>query len=129
MVFCDPDDNELLALEVIHHYVEILDRYFGNVSFLLTLLVVLSCNMFNLNWLIRCASWISSSTSTRLVPLLVELRLILRQAYYILDELVISGELQETSKKSILRVCASQDAMMEENKDKDGERVDRPGRT
>lgn len=26
-----PDDNELIALEVIHRYVEILDRYFGNV--------------------------------------------------------------------------------------------------
>jgi len=25
------DDNELLALEVIHHYVEVLDKYFGNV--------------------------------------------------------------------------------------------------
>lgn len=27
----DEDDNELLALEVIHQYVEVLDRYFGNV--------------------------------------------------------------------------------------------------
>lgn len=25
------DDNELMALEMIHQYVEILDRYFGNV--------------------------------------------------------------------------------------------------
>ena len=24
-------DNELITLEVIHHYVEVLDRYFGNV--------------------------------------------------------------------------------------------------
>lgn len=31
-VFCvDKDDNELLMLEVIHHFVEVLDRYFGNV--------------------------------------------------------------------------------------------------
>lgn len=27
----DPDDNELLTLEIIHSYVEILDKYFGNV--------------------------------------------------------------------------------------------------
>lgn len=27
----DKEDNELHMLEVIHHYVEILDRYFGNV--------------------------------------------------------------------------------------------------
>lgn len=29
----EPDDNELLTLEVIHRYVEILDKYFGNVRF------------------------------------------------------------------------------------------------
>lgn len=27
----DKEDNELLGLEVIHHYVEMLDKYFGNV--------------------------------------------------------------------------------------------------
>ena len=27
----DESDNELITLEIIHHYVEILDRYFGNV--------------------------------------------------------------------------------------------------
>jgi hypothetical protein len=27
-----PSDNELITLEVIHRYVEVLDRYFGNVS-------------------------------------------------------------------------------------------------
>lgn len=35
LYFCmcvDADDNELETLEIIHHYVEILDRYFGNVS-------------------------------------------------------------------------------------------------
>ena len=39
------------------------------------------------------------------------------QAYYILDELLISGELQESSKKTVLRVVAAQDQMMEEGKD------------
>ena len=28
---CDKEDNELIVLEMIHHYVECLDRYFGNV--------------------------------------------------------------------------------------------------
>ncbi len=46
-----------------------------------------------------------------------------KQAYYILDELVITGELQETSKKSVLRVCAAQDALMDETKDKDKEKA------
>ena len=27
----DKEDNELIALETIHFYVEVLDRYFGNV--------------------------------------------------------------------------------------------------
>merc|ERR1711934_766563 len=76
IVGCDTTDNDLLMLEIIHHFVEILDRYFGNVC---------------------------------------ELDLIFNfhKAYYILDELIMSGELQETSKKAVLRVVAAQDAMME----------------
>ena len=27
----DSTDNELISLEIIHHYVEVLDKYFGNV--------------------------------------------------------------------------------------------------
>lgn len=37
LYFCmciDQDDNELEILEIIHHFVEILDRYFGSVSIL-----------------------------------------------------------------------------------------------
>ncbi|GAA5824444.1 hypothetical protein JCM3770_004616, partial [Rhodotorula araucariae] len=59
-------DNELITLEIIHRYVEVLDRYFGNVC---------------------------------------ELDLIFnyQKAYAILDELLIAGEMQESSKKSVLR--------------------------
>jgi hypothetical protein len=35
LYFCcaiEQDDNELLALETIHRYVELLDKYFGSVS-------------------------------------------------------------------------------------------------
>jgi hypothetical protein len=35
-IFCcaiEQEDNELLTLEVIHRYVELLDKYFGSVSF------------------------------------------------------------------------------------------------
>ena len=35
LFFCvgaEVGDNELLILEIIHRYVEILDKYFGNVS-------------------------------------------------------------------------------------------------
>ncbi|KAG0204612.1 AP-1 complex subunit sigma-2 [Mortierella sp. GBA30] len=73
----DPQDNELITLEIIHRYVEVLDRYFGNVC---------------------------------------ELDLIFnfQRAYFILDELLIAGEMQESSKKTVLRVITQQDAMEEE---------------
>ncbi|KAL9299728.1 putative adaptor protein complex, sigma subunit [Arabidopsis thaliana] len=67
LYFCmciDEADNELEVLEIIHHYVEILDRYFGS-------------------------------------------------AYYILDELLIAGELQESSKKTVARIISAQDQLVE----------------
>ncbi|KAJ9117473.1 AP-1 adaptor complex sigma subunit Aps1 [Naganishia vaughanmartiniae] len=69
-------DNELITLEIVHRYVEVLDRYFGNVC---------------------------------------ELDLIFnfQKAYAILDELIIAGELQDSSKKSVLRVVAQSDAIEE----------------
>ncbi|KIJ56812.1 hypothetical protein M422DRAFT_22950 [Sphaerobolus stellatus SS14] len=69
-------DNELVTLEIIHRYVEVLDRYFGNVC---------------------------------------ELDLIFnfQKAYAILDELIIAGEIQESSKKTVLRVVAQSDQIEE----------------
>ena len=63
----EKEENELLVLEVIHHFVEVLDSYFGNVCELDII--------FNFH-----------------------------KAYYMLDELLIAGELQESSKKAISRV-------------------------
>ena len=85
LYFClavDDTENELIVLEIIQHYVEILDKYFGNVC---------------------------------------ELDLIFNfhKAYYILDELVIAGEQQETSKKAVLKLITEQDAVCEEGTDKD----------
>ncbi|XP_039035034.1 AP-1 complex subunit sigma-2-like isoform X2 [Hibiscus syriacus] len=74
LYFCmciDQDDNELEVLEIIHHFVEILDRYFGS-------------------------------------------------AYYILDELLLAGELQETSKKTVARLIAAQDSLVETAKEQQG---------
>ena len=36
LYFCcaiEPDDNELITLEIVHRYVELLDKYFGSVSY------------------------------------------------------------------------------------------------
>ncbi|KVH88876.1 Adaptor protein complex, sigma subunit, partial [Cynara cardunculus var. scolymus] len=71
LYFCmciNQEDNELEILEIIHHYVEILDRYFGS-------------------------------------------------AYYILDEVLIAGELQESSKKTVARLVAPQDSLVEAAKE------------
>ena len=35
------------------------------------------------------------------------------KAYYVLDELLIAGELQESSRKAVLRVIAQQDQLVE----------------
>lgn len=37
----DEEDNELEVLEILHHFVEILDRYFGSVSWMLILFLFL----------------------------------------------------------------------------------------
>lgn len=79
LYFCcavDPSDNELLTLELIHRYVELLDKYFGSVCELDII--------FNFE-----------------------------KAYFILDELLIGGEIQETNKKSILKAIAAQDILQD----------------
>ena len=76
----DNEDNELITLEIIHHFVEVLDRYFGNVCELDII--------FNFH-----------------------------KAYYILDELLLAGQLQEANKREILHVTAVQDELMDEAKE------------
>lgn len=67
-------DNELLGLEVIHRYVEQMDRLYGNVC---------------------------------------ELDIIFGfdKAYQVLDELLIDGTLQESSKKEVLKRVSQQDEL------------------
>lgn len=77
LYFCcavEQNDNELLTLEIIHRYVELLDKYFGSVRlgcFLLTLgspdidcLPTSLCHPAASYH--RCANWISYSISRRL---------------------------------------------------------------
>ncbi|KAL6780990.1 AP1S1 [Auxenochlorella protothecoides x Auxenochlorella symbiontica] len=75
----DADENELITLEIIHEFVEVLDKYFGNVC---------------------------------------ELDLIFNfhKAYFILDELLLAGELQEPSKRVVLQKVEAQDQLVEQVK-------------
>ncbi|CAJ0577278.1 unnamed protein product, partial [Mesorhabditis spiculigera] len=79
LYFCcavDDEDNELITLEVIHRYVELLDKYFSSVC---------------------------------------ELDIIFNyeKAYFILDEFLLAGEVQETSKKQIRNIIMAQDQLQE----------------
>uniref|UniRef100_A0A8C4P2X6 Adaptor related protein complex 1 subunit sigma 3 n=2 Tax=Dromaius novaehollandiae TaxID=8790 RepID=A0A8C4P2X6_DRONO len=79
LYFCcaiEDQDNELLTLEVVHRYVELLDRYFGNVCELDII--------FNFE-----------------------------KAYFILDEFIMGGEVQETSKKSAVKAMEDSDMLQE----------------
>ncbi|KAF4801844.1 WD repeat and FYVE domain-containing protein 1 [Turdus rufiventris] len=79
LYFCcaiEDQDNELLTLEVVHRYVELLDRYFGNVCELDII--------FNFE-----------------------------KAYFILDEFIIGGEVQETSKKTAVKAIEESDMLQE----------------
>ncbi|KAI1613083.1 clathrin adaptor complex small chain-domain-containing protein [Exophiala viscosa] len=73
---CASSDNELITLEIVHRYVEQMDKYYGNVCELDII--------FNF-----------------------------QKAYFILDELLLAGELQESSKKNVLR-CISQEDSLED---------------
>ncbi|KAK2800842.1 hypothetical protein FQN50_007983 [Emmonsiellopsis sp. PD_5] len=71
---CSSEDNELITLEIVHRYVEQMDKYYGNVCELDII--------FNF-----------------------------QKAYFILDELLLAGEMQESSKKNVLRCISQQDSL------------------
>ena len=81
----EENDNELLTLEIIHRYVEILDKYFGSVCELDII--------FNFE-----------------------------KAYFILDEFLIAGEVQESSKGKVMRAVENSDALQEENQEAEATR-------
>ncbi|KAG5420610.1 hypothetical protein I9W82_002491 [Candida metapsilosis] len=70
----DNDDNELIGLEVIHRFVEQMDKMYGNVC---------------------------------------ELDIIFgfEKAYHVLDELLLDGYIQESSKKEVLKRVSQQDEL------------------
>ncbi|XP_043926217.1 AP-1 complex subunit sigma-3-like [Protopterus annectens] len=79
LFFCcavEQEDNELLTLELVHRYVELLDKYFGNVCELDII--------FNFE-----------------------------KAYFMLDEFLIGGEIQETSKQSVAKAMEESDMLQE----------------
>ena len=86
-----------MTLEIIHRYVELLDKYFGSVSF----------NQF--------IEKIFREIDLFLPFQVCELDIIFNfeKAYFMLDELLLGGEVQETSKKNVLKAIAAQDLLQE----------------
>lgn len=99
LYFCcaiEQNDNELLTLEIIHRYVELLDKYFGSVS--------------GREWLLPFGSqYIYFSLQVCELDIIFNFE----KAYFILDELLVGGEIQETSKKNVLKAIAAQDVLQE----------------
>ncbi|XP_057176148.1 AP-1 complex subunit sigma-2 isoform X6 [Triplophysa rosa] len=94
LYFCcaiEDQDNELITLEIIHRYVELLDKYFGSQS---------------------DAKHAGNYRSTAKV---CELDIIFNfeKAYFILDEFLLGGEAQETSKKNVLKAIEQADLLQE----------------
>lgn len=150
LYFCvaiEPEDNELISLEIIHRYVELLDKYFGSVS---TVSMMSPLNNLWSMWLLRVndgyiciipsvlalalQSYVIKVFITFLTGLWIghhiqlwkgeplSLKYLIMpcilpppylQAYFILDELVVGGEIQETSKKNIVRAITAQDMLQE----------------
>ncbi len=80
ITLCDKDENELIILEMLHHFVEVLDRYFGSVCELDII--------FNYH-----------------------------KAYYVIEEIIAAGYVQESDKKAILKALQQQDSLLHEEKE------------
>ena len=76
------NENELITLELIHHYVECLDKYFGNVCELDII--------FNFN-----------------------------KAFFLLEEILLAGLMQESNKQSIKKSLEVIDSMLVEEKEEE----------
>ena len=82
ITLCDKEENELIILELLQHFVECLDRYFGNVCELAII--------FNFH-----------------------------KAYYIIEEILSGGNIQESDRKEIYKILSEQDAKLNEEKEED----------
>ncbi|XP_052605949.1 AP-1 complex subunit sigma-3 isoform X1 [Peromyscus californicus insignis] len=111
LYFCcaiENQDNELLTLEIVHRYVELLDKYFGN-------------SVPALNAEVSAAAAAAAATAPVTPdfylsrPLVCELDIIFNfeKAYFILDEFIIGGEIQETSKKTAVKAIEDSDMLQE----------------
>lgn len=112
LYFCcaiEDQDNELITLEIIHRYVELLDKYFGSVC------VLLYGSFFKIRCVRISRWWFIFLLWSRDSVQVCELDIIFNfeKAYFILDEFLLGGEAQETSKKNVLKAIEQADLLQE----------------
>lgn len=98
LYFCcavDRTENELITLEVIHRYVELLDKYFGSVR--------LISHCIYRHWFCFIGFQVCE----------LDIIFNFEKAYFILDEFLIGGQVQETNKKMVLKAISAQDMIQE----------------
>ncbi|KAK2513815.1 hypothetical protein Q9233_015295 [Columba guinea] len=128
LYFCcaiEGQDNELITLELIHRYVELLDKYFGSLHPMamgtpqLHPMALgtpqLHPMSMGLDWMILEVFSHPNNVRILYVGQVCELDIIFNfeKAYFILDEFVMGGEIQDTSKKSVLKAIEQADLLQE----------------
>jgi len=94
-----------MTLEIIHHYVEVLDRYFGNVR-----------DPELLAWRNRKKHLPDCCCLSQVCEL--DIIFSFHKAYALLDEVLLHGELQEANKREVLRAVTVADEKVEVLADK-----------
>lgn len=123
LYFCcaiEDQDNELITLEIIHRYVELLDKYFGSVRFFCILTSLIIIYVLYLDWgnIMFATCWTNTCHTKYFLTYaqqVCELDIIFNfeKAYFILDEFLLGGEAQETSKKNVLKAIEQADLLQE----------------
>lgn len=111
LYFCcavEDQENELITLEIIHRYVELLDKYFGSVS-----LYSSENSLIGLanETVLHCKIFVCMVVEHQVCEL--DIIFNFEKAYYILDEFILGGEAQETSKKNVLKAIEQADMLQE----------------
>ena len=107
LFFCilvDSDDNELLSLEIIQRYVEVLDQYFGSV-WPSTLLSTTALQIFTFRLILIAIIHFCCIIKVCELDIIFNFE----KAHFVWNELVLAGELLETSRRAVLESVLDQD--------------------
>ena len=97
----DVTDNELLLMETVHLFVELLDEYFSNVCEVNN--ISNSLFQFSMSQLPHIIIGITNTLLFQFYfPFQLDIVFHFNKVYALLDEFILAGEVQETNKKVII---------------------------